>query len=69
MSDTAVEQSSVPKTKRRRRSRTVALRRWFAVVDGVTDEDGLVTSEMVPAFRATGPDLERGGLRLAQARP
>jgi PII-like signaling protein len=41
-------------------------RRWFEIVDRVTDETGLVTSEMVPAFRATGPDrLERGGLRLA----
>ena len=39
--------------------------RWFAVVDEVTDETGLVTSEMVPAFRATGPDLSHGGLRLA----
>ena len=39
--------------------------RWFPVVDEVTDETGLVTSEMVPAFRATGPDLSHGGLRLA----
>lgn len=42
------------------------LRRWFALVDEITTETGLVTSEVVPAFRATGPDLERGGLRLAQ---
>lgn len=42
------------------------IREWFAVVDELTDETGLVTSEMVPAFRATGPALERGGLRLAQ---
>ena len=41
-------------------------REWFAVVDELTDETGLVTSEMVPAFRATGPGLERGGLRLAR---
>jgi PII-like signaling protein len=41
-------------------------RRWFEVVDRVTRETGLVTSEMVPAFRATGPQLERGGLRLAR---
>ena len=41
-------------------------RRWFEIVDRITDETGLVTSETVPAFRATGPDrLERGGLRLA----
>lgn len=41
------------------------IREWFAVVDELTTETGLVTSETVPAFRATGPDLERGGLRLA----
>ena len=39
------------------------------VVDELTHETGLVTSEMVPAFRATGPGLERGGLRLAQPMP
>jgi PII-like signaling protein len=42
------------------------IRRWFAIVDRLTDETGLVTSEMVPAFRATGPEFESGGLRLAQ---
>jgi hypothetical protein len=26
---------------------------------------GLVTSELVPAFRATGPDLVEGGLHLS----
>ena len=41
------------------------IRRWFRVVDELTDETGLVTSELVPAFRATGPELERGELRLA----
>jgi PII-like signaling protein len=41
------------------------IRRWFQVVDALTDETGLVTSEQVPAFRATGPDIARGGLRLA----
>jgi PII-like signaling protein len=41
------------------------IRQWFAVVDELTTEAGLVTTEMVPAFRATGPDLKRGGLRLA----
>jgi PII-like signaling protein len=45
------------------------IRRWFAIVDEITDEAGLVTSEMVPAFRATGPQLERGGLQLAQRMP
>ncbi len=39
--------------------------RWFAIVDGLTDETGLVTSEQVPAVRATGPGIARGGLRLA----
>ncbi|MBV9943551.1 MAG: DUF190 domain-containing protein [Solirubrobacterales bacterium] len=42
---------------------------WFALVDEVTRETGLVTSEMVPAFRATGPALNRGGLRLAHVDP
>ena len=41
-------------------------RRWFGIVDALTDETGLVTSEQVPAFRATGPQIARGGLRLAQ---
>jgi PII-like signaling protein len=39
--------------------------RWFSLIDELTAESGLVTSEMVPAFRATGPDLKHGGLRLA----
>ena len=42
------------------------IRRWFRIVDELTDETGLVTSELVPASRATGPGLERGGLRLAR---
>ena len=42
------------------------IRRWFRIVDELTDETGLVTSELVPAFRATGPELARGGLRLAR---
>ena len=41
------------------------IRRWFAIVDELTDETGLVTSEQVPALRATGPGVARGGLRLA----
>jgi PII-like signaling protein len=45
-----------------------AIQRWWQVVDEVTDEAGLVTSEMVPAFHAVGPDIERGGLRLARLR-
>jgi PII-like signaling protein len=42
------------------------IRRWFAIVDAITDETGLVTSEMVPALRATGAGAPRGGLRLAR---
>ena len=42
------------------------IRRWFAVVDEVTAETGLVTSELVPAARAVGPDIRRGTLRLAR---
>lgn len=39
-------------------------RRWFEIVDRVTAETGLVTSETVPAFRATGPSVSLGGLEL-----
>jgi PII-like signaling protein len=42
------------------------IRRWFDLIDRITDQTGLVTSEMVPAFRATGPNLAQGGLKLAQ---
>jgi PII-like signaling protein len=42
------------------------IREWFAIVDELTDETGLVTSEMVPAFRATTPADTRGGLRIAR---
>jgi PII-like signaling protein len=42
-------------------------RRWFEIVDEVTDEAGLVTSEMVPALRAIAPEGRVGGLRLAGA--
>ena len=41
--------------------------RWFEIVDEMTGETGLVTSEIVPALRAGAPDFEHGGLRLAQA--
>jgi PII-like signaling protein len=41
------------------------IERWFAIVDGLTDETGLDTSEQVPALRAAGPGIARGGLRLA----
>ena len=45
------------------------VRRWFGIVDELTDEAGLVTSEIVPALRATGPETEHGGMRLAERRP
>ena len=40
--------------------------RWFELVDELTDASGLVTSEIVPAARASGPELLEGGLRLAE---
>jgi PII-like signaling protein len=40
--------------------------RWFEIVDELTEETGLVTSELVPALRATGPGIEHGGLELAE---
>ena len=45
-----------------------AVRRWFAIVDECTDEAGLVTSELVPAFHAVTPERRVGGLRLARRR-
>jgi PII-like signaling protein len=45
------------------------IRQWFAIVDAHTGQTGLVTSELVPAFRATAPDHQHGGLRLAQRLP
>jgi PII-like signaling protein len=41
---------------------------WFGIVDELTAERGLVTSEMVPALRAATPQARRGGLRLARYR-
>jgi PII-like signaling protein len=48
--------------------RPANIRRWFAIVDELTDETGLVTSELVPAFRAVSADAISGGLRLARPR-
>jgi PII-like signaling protein len=45
------------------------IHRWYEIVDELTDETGLVTSELVPAFRATGPDLHEGGLHLSNPQP
>lgn len=42
--------------------------RWFEIVDELTAEHGLVTSEMVPAVRAMSDSERRGGLRLARHR-
>ncbi len=42
------------------------IRDWFAIVDQLTDETGVVTSEVVPAFRATAAGHARGGLELAR---
>jgi len=42
------------------------IRRWFGIVDELTDEIGLVTCEMVPTFHARG---RRGDLRLSTLRP
>jgi PII-like signaling protein len=42
------------------------IRRWFAIVDELAGRVGLVTTEVVPAYRATGPGIATGGLRLAE---
>ena len=38
----------------------------FAIIDELTSEHGLVTSEMVPAMTALSATRKRGGLRLAR---
>jgi PII-like signaling protein len=43
------------------------IQRWFGIVDELTAETGLVTSEIVPAYRATAQGVERGGLRLGRS--
>ena len=42
------------------------IRRWFQVVDAVTDEAGLVTSELVPGFQAVAAGRRFGGLQLSR---
>lgn len=42
------------------------MQRWWQIVDELTDEAGLVTSELVPAFQALGPEVQSGGLQLAK---
>lgn len=39
---------------------------WLEILDRVTPTRGLLTVEVVPAFRATGPEMVRGGLRIAE---
>ena len=41
------------------------IQRWWAIIDELTAETGLVTSEIVPAVRASAPGHLAGGLRLA----
>jgi PII-like signaling protein len=43
--------------------------RWWRLIDEITADDGLVTSELVPAFRAVGPGIVSGSLRLATLDP
>jgi PII-like signaling protein len=38
---------------------------WFEIIDELTDQGGVVTSELVPAVRARGEWGQAGGLRLA----
>lgn len=45
--------------------RSERVREWFGIVDRLTGETGLVTSEIVPAFRESRGALSAGGLRLA----
>ncbi len=39
---------------------------WFQIVDELTDSSGLVTSEIVPAYRAASPTGSEGGLALSE---
>ena len=44
------------------------IQQWWQIVDDITSEQGLVTSEMVPAFQALAPGFSSGGLELADLR-
>jgi len=44
------------------------IQRWFRIIDELTDEAGLVTSEMVPAYLAIAPPDRVGGLELSRLR-
>ncbi len=45
------------------------VRDWFAIVDELTSEAGLVTSEIVPALQATSARLRRGALESTDLHP
>ena len=45
--------------------RPPGVRRWFPILDEVAAGAGLVTGEIVPAFRATAGPAVVGGLGLA----
>lgn len=40
--------------------------RYFQIIDEITAEQGLITSEIVPAMSAMSQDTRKGGLRLAR---
>ena len=42
------------------------IRGWFQIIDELTDQGGVVTSELVPAFHARGEWGEAGGLQLSR---
>jgi PII-like signaling protein len=44
------------------------IRRIWPIIDEATASTGLVTSELVPAFRAAASGVEHGGLQLARHR-
>jgi PII-like signaling protein len=43
----------------------VETRKWLAILDEITPERGMITSEIVPAYRSVAANERRGGLRLA----
>jgi PII-like signaling protein len=47
--------------------RPEAIQRWWPVIDELTDETGLVTSELVPAAQAIGPTTTMGALQRGEA--
>jgi PII-like signaling protein len=49
--------------------RPARAQQWWRLIDELTPEHGLVTSEGVPAFQAVGPGIVSGGLRLATLDP